>query len=53
LESPRGARYPICGRIKRPAFPAPSEFQEDATFLAKLADASGEIAKLWLLLFEI
>ncbi len=26
LEGPRGARYPICGRIERPAFPAPSIF---------------------------
>jgi hypothetical protein len=26
LEGP-GARYSICGRIERPAFPAPSEFQ--------------------------
>jgi len=24
LEGPRGARYPICGCIERPAFPAPS-----------------------------
>jgi hypothetical protein len=36
-----------CGRIARPAFPAPSDFlgQNDK---AKLARTCGEIAKLWL-----
>jgi hypothetical protein len=43
-----------CGRIVRPAFPAPSDLSEGKTFPAKLARRRGEIAKLWLrtMLFE-
>src|SRR5258707_5113772 len=40
LEGPRGARYPICGCIERPAFPAPSVIREAKRFLQN----SGEIA---------
>jgi hypothetical protein len=36
-----------CGRIARPAFPAPSEFQGQDVRI-KLARMRGEIAKLWL-----
>jgi len=36
-----------CGRIKRPAFPAPSDHQGQ-DFTAKLACMRGEIAKLCL-----
>jgi len=44
-----------CGRIERPAFPAPSDLQEAGCRLANLAQTRGEIAKLWLqmTLFEI
>src|ERR1700686_566502 len=35
LEGPRGARYPICGCIGRPAFPTPS-FSLGETVHAKL-----------------
>jgi hypothetical protein len=41
-----------CGRIERPAFPAPSDLR-GWKLKAKLARTRGEIAKLWLLLFEI
>src|SRR5467141_4053553 len=36
LEGPRGARYPICGCIERPAFPAPSIVKSGETVFAKL-----------------
>jgi hypothetical protein len=36
-----------CGRIERPAFPAPSDF-EGGTFPAKLARMRGEIVMLCL-----
>src|ERR1019366_6664195 len=35
-----------CGRIGRPAFPAPSDVQKGGMFPAKLARRRGEIAKL-------
>jgi hypothetical protein len=36
-----------CGRIGRPAFPAPSDFSEGGKFQLKLARTCGEIAKLY------
>src|SRR5258706_9583925 len=36
LEGPRGARYPICGCIGHPAFPAPSIVKSGETVFAKL-----------------
>jgi hypothetical protein len=40
-----------CGRIERPAFPAPSDL-EGERLTVKLAWRRGEIAKMWVLLFE-
>jgi sarcosine oxidase delta subunit len=37
-----------CGRIERPAFPAPSEFQGQERQNKTRAHTRGEIAKLWL-----
>jgi hypothetical protein len=45
-----------CGRIKRPAFPAPSEFQRAGRFRPNSREKRGEIAELCLnvaWLFEI
>jgi hypothetical protein len=41
-----------CGRIERPAFPAPSD-QKGGIYEQASRGTCGEIAELWLLLFEI
>src|ERR1700687_2665752 len=47
LDAPRGPRSPICGRIKRPAFPAPSELRVERSQPNSRASVR-EIAKLCL-----
>src|SRR6266576_5222378 len=45
LKGPRGARYSICGRIARPAFPAPSDGRERDGTSKTRAKTCAEIAK--------
>src|SRR6266481_5219636 len=48
LEGPRGARYPICGCIEHPAFPAPSDWEGRGNFWQTSGISGREIAKLCL-----
>src|SRR6266576_421975 len=45
LKGPRGARYSICGCIRHPAFPAPSDCRERDADSKPRAKTCGEIAK--------